>query len=217
MYHTLSCCNDSRGIGGSAPSSASTSYPHVSNIRLLYPFRLATIARLSLRIRVWSLVFCHAETLSLTSIHVSCKIHPFLLHSLACGFGTSLRRAANIPSSRVGSDSGWRGSRLRPVRYLCVTSRGSCVGSPTPYSDRCCAVDPGRTRYRRDGGLYLGCNMSGTGLPSSPLPCSTSFVPCPICADVEGSALPCLRVPPPSASPQFPFPSGRFPDPSASC
>ena len=125
LYHPLSRCHAPCGIGGSALSRCSTSSPAVSTLRLLSPFRLAAIARLSLRIRVWYLSgFCRAETLSLTSLHVSSNIHPFFLLSLACSFGTSLRRAAKIPSSRVGSESGRRGSRLRPVRYfVCSLSR----------------------------------------------------------------------------------------------
>ena len=68
-----------------------------------------------------------------------------------------------------------------PWGIWCVPSRGRCEGSPAPYSDRCCALDPKRTCSRRDGGLSPVFNPSETGLPPPPLPFSTSYVPFPIC------------------------------------
>ena len=50
----------------------------------------------------------------LTSLHVAAKIYAFFIASLASGFGTDLRRAANIPSSLVKAVGGRRGRRLRP-------------------------------------------------------------------------------------------------------
>ena len=132
LYHPFSRCHASRGIGGSAPSSCLTSSPAVSTLHLLSPFRLSAIARLSLRILVWSLVgFRRAETLSSTSLHVSSDIHPFFLLSLACGFGTALRRAAKILSSCLGSDGGQRVICLRPVRYFVCSLLGALQRHPS--------------------------------------------------------------------------------------
>ena len=119
LYHTFSRCHASCGIGGSAPSSVSTSAPAVSTLRLLSPFRISAIARLNLQIRVWSFSgFCCAENLSSTSLHVSSDIHLFFLISRACGFGIALCRDAKIQYSHVGADGGQRGIRLRLVRYF---------------------------------------------------------------------------------------------------
>ena len=130
LYQLFSCCQAFRGNGGSAPISASTSSPAVSTCLFLSPFRLAVIYRLSLQILVWSLAFCRLETLLSTSLHVSSKIDPLFLLSLACGFGTSLRRAAKIPSSCVGSAGGRRGRRLSPVRYLVCSLSGALQRNP---------------------------------------------------------------------------------------
>ena len=125
LYHPLSCCHPSCGIGGSAQSSALTSSPAVSTLCLLSPFRFYVIAPLSLQICVWYIVFRRAETLLSTSLHVSSDIHPFFLRFLACAFGTALRRATEIPSSCVGSGGGQRGSCLRPMRYLVYSLSGA--------------------------------------------------------------------------------------------
>ena len=124
LYHHFNRYHTSRGIGGSAPSSCSTSAPAVSNLCLLSIFMLALISQLSLQIRVWSFSgLCCAGILSLTSLHVSSDLHQLFLLSLAYDFGTALRRAAKILSSRVGADGGRRGSHLRPVSYfLCSLS-----------------------------------------------------------------------------------------------
>ena len=90
-----------------------------------------------------------------------------------------------------------------------VPSRGRCVGSPTPGSDRCCALGPRQTHSRRDVGLYLGYSPSGTVLPYPTGSCSMSTVTGPICADAEVSALPYLQVPPLSAPLRFLFLSRR--------
>ena len=127
FYQPLSCCHASCGIGGSAPSNASTSSPAVFTLLFLSPLRLVAISWLSLQILDWYFVFRRAETLSLTSLHVSSKIYPFFLFSLACGFSTALRRSAKMPSSCVGSAGVRSGSCLRPERYLmCYLSGALC-------------------------------------------------------------------------------------------
>ena len=59
------------------------------------------------------------------SLHVSYEIHPFFLLYLTCGFGTDLRRAANMPYPLVGSDVGRSGSFLSPEKYLACSLSGA--------------------------------------------------------------------------------------------
>ena len=131
LYYPFSRLHASFAFGGSPPSSVSTSCPTVSTLRFLSPCSLYRMARPSLWILTQTPVPLHAETLSLTSLHVSSEIHSFLCWSLPWGFGTDLRRAAKIPSSLVGSVGGRSGDFRLPAMYRVCSLSGALRTQPT--------------------------------------------------------------------------------------
>ena len=87
---------------GSSLSSPSIAVPASSNRRFRSPFRLACIARPSLRIPVRARAFRRIVTRLSMSRQVSSEIHAFRCRSRGCGFSTARRRSPKSSSSRVG-------------------------------------------------------------------------------------------------------------------
>ena len=85
----------------------------------------------SLRILMCTPAPLRAETLSSTSLHVYSDIHAFLCLSLAQGFGTTLLRAAKIPSSLVGSVGDCIGIFRLPMMYRVCSCSGALRKQPT--------------------------------------------------------------------------------------
>ena len=111
---------------GSNPNTLSTSPSTSSACCLQFPFNLAVMARPNRRIWDCPLAgFLRVETLSSVSLHVVSKIHAFFFASRAFGFVASLRRASNILSSLFRVVRGWRGGRLRLLRYSECSFRGA--------------------------------------------------------------------------------------------
>ena len=124
LYHPWMRCQASWMRGGPAPTISSTSAPASSALR----FRCAALLTLTaLPSHLFSA--CpfhgsrHAETLSLTSLHVSSNIHVFFLAARGCNFGTAPRRAAKRLSTRVGFVGGLTGHCFLPLKYLMCSVR----------------------------------------------------------------------------------------------
>ena len=81
----------------------------------------------------------NAETLSLTSLHVSNEIHVFCLASLGLDFETAHRRSANASSSLIGSFASLRGKFFCPPRYLLCFVRETLGSQPSTmhWSELC--------------------------------------------------------------------------------
>ena len=131
IYHPFIRCHASLCRGGCAPRNRSISLPFFSVCRQLSSLRLAFIAWTSLQMWAWYLAGSwRAETLSLTSLHVSLKINAFFLSSQALGFGMDLHRAAKSLSSLVGVVRGRRKSCVRLPRYPVCYLRGALLRHP---------------------------------------------------------------------------------------
>ena len=132
LCHSFIRCQDSLCRGSSAPNRLSIAYPASSVLSFLSSLRLVLIARPRRRRRVW---FCadsrRAETLLLTSLHVSSKIHTFFLASRAFGLGIAPRRPTKSLSSLLGVVRGRRGSRVRRLRYSVCYLRVAMTRNPS--------------------------------------------------------------------------------------
>ena len=65
-----------------------------------------------------------------TSLHVASEIHAFLLASCAFGSRIYLCRDAKRQSYIIGVVGGQRGSRVRRLRYLVCSLKGSLQSHP---------------------------------------------------------------------------------------
>ena len=131
QYHPWRRCQASWMRGGSAPTSASTSAPASSALRFRSATKLALTALPSCLF-----IACpfrgsrRAETLLLTSLHVSSDIHEFRLAARGCAFGTPLHRALKSFSTRVGFVGGLTGHRFLPPKYRLCSVREALGRQP---------------------------------------------------------------------------------------
>ena len=96
--------------GGSDVRRASILTPAFSTCRRQSDFKLSEIWRLGHWMSPWSrAVSRRAETLVLTRLYVSAKMHMFFLAFRTLGLVISQRRSAKIPSSLAGVVMGKRG------------------------------------------------------------------------------------------------------------
>ena len=134
LYHPWIRCQASWMRGGSAPTSASTVAPALSARRLQSAAKLALIARPSRLFNACPFAgYWHAETLLLTSFHVSANIHAFRIASCAFAFGTALNRAENASSSSVGFVGGLSSRFFCPPRYFFCSGREALGGQPRTF------------------------------------------------------------------------------------
>ena len=125
--------------GGSKSRSASILPPDASACRCRSAFKLGFILWIRRRISPWSRTgYRRVDTFVSMRLHVSAKIHVFLLASRALGFGVARRRAAKSLSSLVGVDGyeGW--SACTTQGTLCVTSGWRYRGTPISCNDMSC-------------------------------------------------------------------------------
>ena len=124
LYHPFIWCHDYLCMWGSKSSSASISSPASSFLRCWSAFRLAFIMRLSHQMNAWSRAgYRSAETLVLTSLHMSTDIHAFFCASRVFCFGIARQRAATSLSTLVGVVGCQRGIRVRLPRYFLFSLR----------------------------------------------------------------------------------------------